>query len=925
MPEKELSLLDVLSRQAREGLRLGKGMQLLRLGVENIFCYRQAWLDLQEGITVIAGPNGSGKSSLLESIFFALYGSRAGPAMGRSLGEVLREGAREGRARLDFICEGRQFGVEMGLRRQGDRVISERESCRLSRDDGAEWVGVEEVTAQVQGLLHMDRDDFTHSVYVRQGEIDRLIRAGDEERRGMIDRLLRLERLDSYGARVKEGARRAVNRRLATLEGQAAGLQQEIAALEAEELHREKARLQREINQQQEELDALEGERTGLEEARAELRSRLQRLKDAEKEAREGKKEWEEKKLRLKGREEESERQRLFLEGLQTKEREQQARLADLLEELELPREETFTSLKRAKDVAELAVLAQAQEKTEERLEGLKSEAQRCREGLARLEAELGHLGKQAENLDAQASELRGELAGERERLAGEREEIERLRSEIEGLNSQTEALRAQIDCPDLERSGLEACQRAQAARLEELRRQGERLHGELVAARTKRERVTEQLTKTEELIRAGHCPTCGQPLTAKTLSPTTEKLEEERRGLDGSVEQLQRDLENLGTERSAAQEEGEVLERLALLTAELRSSKDRLKERNQGLAQVEKRSKEMEERLRQAENALKANESELAAKRENQRELRQELAKLGEEQRRVQGRQALLEKAQELSADLIKTRTQLEEAGKRRKDLLQAIGELREDLSRLERRLRQLVGELGERARLEGEETHLGRRMAELGERRGKLQHEYGKLLDRRGVVASKLERLRGLEEERQAVALELEGAKRVGEEVEQLGGFYRGMKGELRRRNIAAINHYFNHLFHLMDSGRSYNRVVTGEGYEIEVELKDGRRIHPAIMSGGERALINIALRCAIHQVLAQAVQAMPLILDEPTIYLDRDRINRLQFLLEELGGRLGQVIVVSHEEGLVEGADHEYRTDKGRDNISTVERVR
>ncbi|NIV77948.1 MAG: hypothetical protein GWN39_04120 [Thermoplasmata archaeon] len=149
--------------------------------------------------------------------------------------------------------------------------------------------------------------------------------------------------------------------------------------------------------------------------------------------------------------------------------------------------------------------------------------------------------------------------------------------------------------------------------------------------------------------------------------------------------------------------------------------------------------------------------------------------------------------------------------------------------------------------------------------------------------------------------------------------------MKGELRRRNIAAINHYFNHLFHLMDSGRSYNRVVTGEGYEIEVELKDGRRIHPAIMSGGERALINIALRCAIHQVLAQAVQAMPLILDEPTIYLDRDRINRLQFLLEELGGRLGQVIVVSHEEGLVEGADHEYRTDKGRDNISTVERVR
>jgi DNA repair exonuclease SbcCD ATPase subunit len=44
-----------------------------------------------------------------------------------------------------------------------------------------------------------------------------------------------------------------------------------------------------------------------------------------------------------------------------------------------------------------------------------------------------------------------------------------------------------------------------------------------------------------------------------------------------------------------------------------------------------------------------------------------------------------------------------------------------------------------------------------------------------------------------------------------------------------------------------------------------------------------------------------------------------------LEELGSQLGQVLVVSHEEGLVEGADHEYRTEKGRDNISTVRKVR
>jgi DNA repair exonuclease SbcCD ATPase subunit len=41
--------------------------------------------------------------------------------------------------------------------------------------------------------------------------------------------------------------------------------------------------------------------------------------------------------------------------------------------------------------------------------------------------------------------------------------------------------------------------------------------------------------------------------------------------------------------------------------------------------------------------------------------------------------------------------------------------------------------------------------------------------------------------------------------------------------------------------------------------------------------------------------------------------------------LGRRIGQVIVVSHEVGLVEGADHEYRTEKGSDNISIIYKVR
>lgn len=924
MDERELSLLNLLQQRAPKERPQG-GMQLLHLEVEDVFCYHRASLELEEGITMIAGPNGSGKSSLLESIFFALYGSRAGPAMGRSLGEVLREGARTGRVRLDFLLGGRRFTVEMGLKRQGNRIISEREGCRLRDEDGAEWVGVEEATTRIQELLRMDRDDFTHCVYVRQGEIDRLIRAGEEERRGMIDRLLRLERLDDYAARAREGARRAVNRRLAKMEGQAANLEREIAALEAEDLHREKARLQREIEQLEGELARLERERARLEEARAGLRERLRRLGETEKEIEERKGELGEKGERLKGREGELERLRLLLEGLWAKEGEQRARFKDILGELELPQEELLASLKQAPAPEELPLLSQALTESRGRLEELKSEAQRRREGLARLEAELGHLGKLAENLDAQGYELRGELAREQARLASEQREIEGLRSKAEGLNSQFETLKAQIEGCDLKTGDLEACQRAFAARLARLRRRKEELGEELVAARTERERAAEQLAEMEELIRAGRCPTCGQPVTAATVATATAKLEGELRDLDRTIQRLEEDLEGAGAKLTAAEEEGKTLERLALFSIELRAQGRQLEGREKQSAQLEGRLKELEERLRGAEDSLKENEAMLAAKEGEQRELSEELANLTEELEQVEEHQARLEEAQKLSAELLETRAKLEEGEARKGELLRVIGELREDLARLEGRLRQLTAELGDRAELKREEARLQEQIAKLRKERMRLQGEQGELLNRRGAVVSKLERLESLEEEHRVAVAELKELQELGGEVEQLGELYRSVKGELRKRNIAAINHYFNNLFRLMDAGESYSRALVGEGYEIEVELKDGRRIDPAIMSGGERALINIALRCAIHQVLAQAVRAMPLILDEPTVYLDRDRINRLQFLLEELGSRIGQVIVVSHEEGLVEGADHEYRTEKGRDNVSTVRKIR
>jgi len=134
------------------------------------------------------------------------------------------------------------------------------------------------------------------------------------------------------------------------------------------------------------------------------------------------------------------------------------------------------------------------------------------------------------------------------------------------------------------------------------------------------------------------------------------------------------------------------------------------------------------------------------------------------------------------------------------------------------------------------------------------------------------------------------------------------------------------FNLFFRLMYFGPAYERVELSEDFDIRVIRKDGQVLSPSIMSGGERALINLAMRAAIHQVLSEAGGvALPLFFDEPTVYLDTQHVRQLERLFEDLGQRVGQVVIVSHEASLVEGADHEYRVSKDIDNLGHIEKVR
>ena len=212
---------------------------------------------------------------------------------------------------------------------------------------------------------------------------------------------------------------------------------------------------------------------------------------------------------------------------------------------------------------------------------------------------------------------------------------------------------------------------------------------------------------------------------------------------------------------------------------------------------------------------------------------------------------------------------------------------------------------------------------LTELQERRDELQ-------SRIGSVESELDQLDGLREERDALAARVDALESLHDETEALEAMYGDLRADLRQRNVETLGRMLNETFDLVYGNDAYSHIRLDGEYELTVFQKDGTELAPDQLSGGERALFNLSLRCAIYRLLAEGIDGAapmpPLILDEPTVFLDSGHVSRLVDLVDEmrsLGVR--QIVIVSHDDELVGAADDLVRVEKDpTSNRSAVERV-
>ncbi|MCL2550106.1 MAG: hypothetical protein FWE78_04160, partial [Methanimicrococcus sp.] len=189
-------------------------------------------------------------------------------------------------------------------------------------------------------------------------------------------------------------------------------------------------------------------------------------------------------------------------------------------------------------------------------------------------------------------------------------------------------------------------------------------------------------------------------------------------------------------------------------------------------------------------------------------------------------------------------------------------------------------------------------------------------------GMFENEIKQLELFEKESEALRNKTEFLAYAAKEVAALEEMYHRIRSDMRSKNIEALSQLLNEMFDLIYSNNSYSHLELDTDYNLKVHEKDGAVLEPKQLSGGERAIFNLALRCAIYRLLSFGfgenntgkTTLPPLIFDEPTVFLDSGHIRQLIKLIEHMReDGVGQIIVVSHDESLIDSADENFKIEK------------
>ncbi|MGA8604722.1 MAG: SMC family ATPase [Thermoplasmata archaeon] len=832
-------------------------MQLRRLRVKNIRSYVSAQVDFGAGTTLIAGDVGAGKTSLLYAIEMALFGVAEVDAA-----YLVRHGAAHAEVSVAFDGSEQRYEIFRRfrrLRRKG-RDTFEAEKIRFTVNGAETSYSATELRQQVIGLLgfpdnpspQAHSDLWRWAVYVPQERMRDILGARPQDRLETVRKALGVERYRTAADNAQELAtdlRRSAASRKA----------------EADRLRH----FDEEFAEGNRQADRLRIDRTVLERALREREATVatRRVARTELESRIRKFEADERELAGLEREQEADQRTYEDAGRVVAERQEEAR-------------------RRREESAAVNSDADALETRRGALAGVDHELARLRSEVDRRSAGLRAL-----------AESRAHLESSERRVVEAREASERARGE------EAEARRANEDAL-AEGPGKEP-----PAPTPDLLSQIEERLSEARARESRSLQAVAQaegsLAEVDELLRAGVCPRCHQPVhpaeyathrtesaselaaTRMTLTAVVaerQRLEEERRSRERYERSLDRWRE-VEKRRSAARTvlgratksfEGSVRSLEAAERSAL-AARQRVEELSPQESQDSALRAELARKEEARAAALRELESSVLAA-ERRRGIERSLEVLHTEIRRLEQDAALLKDRRERRADRISSlRAAREDAAEIRRAMADAERELRsaEDAWN---------GERSTLVRLDAQLDEAVRRVASAEAGR----HERAELLTE---------------------------ARDMEEKAAWVGSAFRDAVLTMEQKLLTHAQALFER-----DFARYFASLIDDPGLVARTDpaftplvMIEGEWTPAEALSGGERTSLALAFRLALAQVVRAmgSLRLETILLDEPTDGFSPEQVIRMGELLDELA--LPQVILVSHESELAAIADRVVRVQK------------
>ena len=561
--------------------------------------------------------------------------------------------------------------------------------------------------------------------------------------------------------------------------------------------------------------------------------------------------------------------------------------LAKRLAELRTRKEESDQAADQYDKLTRQLELTRSQQTT---AEARRQEVETALAAIATMEQELASLAPSLEEFKTVESDYRRlqdlqQYESERQRLKGQlsgiTDDCTALEERIRGLAGARKVQQnADTRAADLQKNVLAADQALQTVRDAWMARRAS-LTAEVDRLDRARKDVSNKRREIESAGPEGKCPTCERELCGD-LPIVIANFDEQLRTLDADINALKRELAGLQTEPKDLTDHAGAKSRLEQQLVEARKAKE--------AADADTRD-------------LDIAQKELAGKRAVEAQMKAELAALptGFDQKKLnkaldRGRELrpLKDKSIRLHAEL-ERKPALDKELAELRSLIDARGKV---IETAETSLSQLAFSPEDRHALVAEFELTSAQLAE-----AELQAER-----KRGDARGSLAELAAIEsEERSYKEKAAQLAEKRGERLylNTLSENFDLLRVQLDGRTRPELECLAAELLAEMTDGR-YNVLRVSEDYEAVI-VDDGEE--KPVISGGEDDIVNLALRLAISQMIAdRAGQSFSLlILDEVFGSLDESRRANVVEMLMNLKNRFEQIIVITHIESIHDALDN------------------